>query len=122
MVAIMATTIERDSSLQGRLLFVFSLVVQLSLRLAGLLDRLFNTPGKVVFDVKDPYPYFEALRTESPIVRSYMYGGWAVTGHEQITHLIRRDEISSDFSRSKVFSRMMNRFVFLLPVPGSKRF
>ena len=46
MVAIVATTIERNPSLQGRLLFVFSQVVQLSLRLAGLLDRLFSTPGK----------------------------------------------------------------------------
>ena len=103
----MATAIEQGSSRNRRLLSVFSQLAQLSLRLFGLLDRLFNTPGNAVFDVSDPYPYFEALRTESPIIRSYMYSGWAVTGHQEITHLMRRDDISSDFRTSKSFSRLM---------------
>ena len=93
----MATTIESGSHVNRRLLSAFSIVTQLLLRLFALLDRLLNTPANAIFDVSDPYPYFEALRNESPIIRSYMYSGWAVTGHEEITHLMRRDEISSDF-------------------------
>lgn len=103
----MATAIESGSHVNRRLLSAFSIVTQLLLRLFALLDRLLNTPANAIFDVSDPYPYFEALRNESPIIRSYMYSGWAVTGHEEITHLMRRDEISSDFRTSISFSRMM---------------
>lgn len=103
----MATAIESGSHVNRRLLSAFSIVTQLLLRLFALLDRLLNTPANAIYDVSNPYPYFEALRNESPIIRSYMYFGWAVTGHEEITHLMRRDEISSDFRTSISFSRMM---------------
>ncbi len=105
--AIMATAIEKSSLVNRRLPSIFSMVTRLLLRLFRLLDQLFNTRGNTIYDVKDPYPYFEALRTESPIIRSYLYAGWAVTSHKEITHLMGRDEISCDFRSSKTFSRMM---------------
>jgi cytochrome P450 len=103
----MAVAIEQGSRVNRWLLSVFAVAVPYSLRLLGLLDRLFNAPGNAVFDASDPYPYLEALRSKSPIMRSYMYSGWAVTGHEEITHLTRRDEISTDIRKSKYVAGAM---------------
>ncbi|MCZ6501587.1 MAG: cytochrome P450 [Gammaproteobacteria bacterium] len=103
----MATFVEQASPGKRFLRPILSGSIQLVLKLFGWLDRIINIPPEAEFDTHDPYPYFAKLQSKSPILRSYMYSGWAITGHEEITHLTRRSEISTDIRSSKFFSRVL---------------
>lgn len=103
----MATIVEQAPPRKRFLRSILSTSIQLVFYLFSKLDRIVNLPMESDFDTQDPYPFFASLQLKSPILRSFMYSGWAITGHEEITHLIRRSEISTDLRGSKFFSRVL---------------
>ncbi|HEY6598827.1 MAG TPA: cytochrome P450, partial [Pseudomonadales bacterium] len=55
----------------------------------------------------DPYAVFNTLRERGPILRSYSYAGWMVTGYKEVTELLRDPRVSNDVRTNKFLSRVV---------------
>ncbi len=61
-------------------------------------------PGDGPFD---PYSSFNTLRERGPILRSYTYGGWIVTGYKEVTELLRDPRVSNDLRNNKFITSLV---------------
>jgi len=68
----------------------------------GSLIRL-NNPDHY----NNPYKTYNALRERGHVMRSAANRGWIVTGHDEITELLRDSRISSDARKSVFLSRLL---------------
>ena len=63
-----------------------------------------------------PYAAFNTLRERGPILRSYSYAGWIVTGYKDVTELLRDPRVSNDISGNKFLGRVLRFAAGGLPV------
>ena len=64
----------------------------------------------------DPYTFFNTLRERGPILRSYSYAGWIVTGYKDVTELLRDPRVSNDLRGNKFLGRVLRFAAGGLPV------
>ena len=85
-------------------------MVQVALFLLRRVDYYF---GKTVLNLDlsaetaDPYVTINSVREQGPILRSYMYNGWIVSGYEEVTTLLRDARVSNDFSNNAFITRIV---------------
>ncbi len=55
----------------------------------------------------NPYPAANAIRERAPVIRSYMNGGWIITGYKEVTEILRDQRVTSDFTNNKFVTRIV---------------
>ncbi|MEQ8859082.1 MAG: cytochrome P450 [Pseudomonadales bacterium] len=77
---------------------VLSSTMQLSLWLLRRVDYYFTSSVVSLHDdgAADPCAAFNTLRERGRILRSLTYGGWIVSGHQEVTSLLRDPRVSND--------------------------
>lgn len=66
---------------------------------------------------RDPYPSWEQVRVNGPILRSYANRGWLVIGYPEAQEVLRDPNFSNDVRRNKFIFRLLRSATGDEPVP-----
>jgi len=66
---------------------------------------------------RDPYPTFEILRNNGPIIRSHANRGWIVVGYPEVQDALKNPLLSSDLRRNRFFLWLLQAATGEHPVP-----
>lgn len=64
-----------------------------------MLDELISESFSNKTYFSNPYPLFDTLRSKSPVFYSEVIGGWVLTKHEDVDHVLRNSEVFSSKGR-----------------------
>ena len=64
----------------------------------------------------DPYTNYNTLRERGPILRSYSYSGWIITGYKEVTELLHDPRVSNNIASNKFLARVVRFAAGGLPV------
>ena len=98
---------------------ILSSSMQLGLGVLRRLDYYFGESVVNLHPAKgsdDPYASFNTLRERGPILRSYSWGGWIVSGYKEVTELLRDPRVSNDIRGNKLLGRVVRFAAGGLPV------
>ena len=55
---------------------------------------------------RDPYPFYDALRSSQPVYFSRVFRLWVVTCYDDVTAVLRDDRFSADRERAKIVQKL----------------
>lgn len=86
---------------------LFSTIFKTGQLAASFLDRVINDSrlGDPSY-TGDPYPEYERLLSQGPIVRSYVVGGWCVLDFDTVVELLKDPRVSADLFKNPTLHRM----------------